>query len=285
MSGLKYQVALSFAGEQRDYVENVARSLQARSIPLFYDGFETVSLWGKNAAEAFHEAFAQQAAYVVMFISQAYVEKPWTIHERRSALSRAVHEKSEYVLPVRFDDTQISGLPDDVIFLRASDYTPAQLASRIAEKLGINPFHGKASEVPAPRMTSLTGEVVFDYGSHSGRYVIGSGTLEFETKWTKASNTSIHVYNDPPSIYGVALTRGCTSISSVLNAESLDYTTRARTPSLGEIAVLRNVHGFFAAIHVLSIKDDSRGDEKDELRFRYAIQPDGSDNFAEYKGL
>ena len=285
MSDMKYQVALSFAGEQRDYVENVARSLQARSIPLFYDGFETVSLWGKNAAEAFHEAFAQQAAYVVMFISQAYVEKPWTNHERRSALSRAVHEKSEYVLPVRFDDTQIPGLPDDVIFLRVSDYTPAQLAARIAEKLGINPFRGKASEVPAPRMTSMTGEVVFDYGSYNGRYVIGSGTLEFETKWTKAGNTSIHVYNDPPSIYGVALARGCTSISSVLNAESLDYTNRARTPSLGEIAVLRNLHGFYATIHVLSIKDDSRGDDKDEIRFRYAIQPDGSDNFAEYKGL
>ena len=217
--------------------------------------------------------------------SQAYVDKPWTNHERRSALSRAVHEKREYVLPVRFDDTLVPGLPDDVIFLRASEYTPAQLATLIAEKLGISRFHVKASQVPAPRMASTTGEVVFDYSSHNGRYVIGSGMLEFETKWSKASNTSIYVCNDPSSIHGVALARGCTSISSVLNAESLDYTSRIRTPSLGEIAVLLNGHGFYAAIHVLSIKDDTRGDDRDELRFRYAIQPDGSDNFAEFDGL
>ena len=35
-----------------------------------------------------------------------------------------------------------------------------------------------------------------------------------------------------------------------------------------------------AAVQVLEIKDDTRGDDSDELRFRYAIQPDGSDNFA-----
>ena len=49
-----YQVALSFAGEQRDYVEEVARHLQSRSIALFYDGFEKVDLWGQSAVEAFH---------------------------------------------------------------------------------------------------------------------------------------------------------------------------------------------------------------------------------------
>ena len=45
MDGPKYQVALSFAGEQRDYVEEVARHLQSCSIAVFYNGFETVRLW------------------------------------------------------------------------------------------------------------------------------------------------------------------------------------------------------------------------------------------------
>ena len=40
----QFQVALSFAGEQRNYVERVARWLQKRSIAVFYDGFEEVSL-------------------------------------------------------------------------------------------------------------------------------------------------------------------------------------------------------------------------------------------------
>ena len=134
-------------------------------------------------------------------------------------------------------------------------------------------------------MTSPTGEVVFDYSSYDGRFILGFGELEFETMWTKASNTSIHIYNDPPSIYGVALARGCASISGVLTAESLDYTSRVRTVSLGGVAVLRNTKGFYAAIHVLEIKDDSRGDEMDELRYRYAIQPKGLDSFAEFADM
>ena len=280
MSAVKYQVALSFAGEQRRYVEEVARHLASRGIAVFYDGFETVPLWGRNGAEAFHEAFAEKSAYVVMFVSKSYVEKAWTRHERRSALSRMVKEESEYILPVRFDDTPVPGLPDDVIFVRADDYSPAQLSAAIAEKLGVDRFRGKAPDLPPPRMTSLIGEVVFDYSSYNGRYVIGWRDLEFETKWTKAGKTSIHVYNDPPTINGVALARGITSIPQVLNAAGLDFTSRTRTPSLSQIVVLRNAKGFYAALQVLGIKDNTRGDSHDELRFRFAIQSDGSDSFA-----
>ena len=150
------------------------------------------------------------------------------------------------------------------------------------DKPGIERFEGKVSDVPPPQTPSLTDEVVFDYSSHNGHYIIGRGQLEFETRWSKASDTSIRVYNDPPSINGVAVAKGCTSIAQVINAESLDYTSRTRTPQRGEIVVLRNVNGFYAAVHVLDIKDDTRADDRDEVRFRYAIQSNGSDNFAEF---
>ncbi len=279
MNGTQYQVALSFAGEQRDYVERVARSLQARGIAVFYDGFETMALWGRSGTETFQEVFEKRSAYVVMFISKEYVEKSWPRHERRSALSRMSREQLEYILPVRFDDTPVPGLPGDVLYVNSHDHAPEQLAAMIAKKLGVQPYDGKASQVPPPRMTSPTGEVSFDYSGHNGRYVVGSGVLEFETMWTKASDTCVHVYNDPSSINGVALANGCTSISQVRDAKSLDYTSRSRTPSLGQVVVLRNVNGFYAAIQVIEIKDDSRQHDRDELRFRYAIQSDGSDSF------
>ena len=43
--------------------------------------------------------------------------------------------------------------------------------------------------------------------------------------------------------------------------------------------LFRNIHGFYAAARLLEIKDDSRGDASDELRFQYVIRADGSDNF------
>ena len=285
MNEQEYQVALSFAGEQRSYVEEVARHLQAKAIGVFYDGFEKVRLWGTNGAKTFADVFEHKAGYVVMFISHAYVTKRWTQLEREAALRRMITEDREYVLPVRFDDTPVPGLPETTIYEKADDYTPAALAALIAEKLGVQPFAGKASDVPPPRMTSLTGEVVFDYSSYNGKYLIGSGELAFETKWTKASNKSIHVYNDQPSINGIAVCDRAETISQVNQAATLDYTSRSRTPALGNIVVLRNVSGFYAAIRVLAIKHKIRGDDKDELRFRYAIEATGSDDFAGFIGI
>ena len=282
---MQYEVALSFAGEEREYVEKVARALQSRGIEVFYDEFEQVSLWGTDLVEVLHDVFENRANLAVMFISEHYVEKPWPTHERRSILSRAVRERSNYVLPVRFDETPVPGLPTSIHYELVEKHGPEELAAIIAEKIGISRFEGKASDVPPPRMTSPTGEAVFDYSNHNGRYVISRGPLEFETKWSKASDTEIHVYNDPPSINGVAIAKGCMAISMVSNAESLDYTSRARSIRRGEIAVLRNVDGFYAAMHVIDIKDDSRSDDRDELRFRYAIQSNGSDSFAEFSGL
>ena len=134
-------------------------------------------------------------------------------------------------------------------------------------------------------MTSSTGEVVFDYSSFNGRYVVGSGVLEFETMWTKASGTSIHVYNDPASINGVALARGCTSISQVENASSLDYTSRTRTPSLGQIVVLRNTEDFTPPFRCSDSRMTAVATIGDEIRFRYAIQSDGSADFTEFVDL
>jgi hypothetical protein len=45
-----------------------------------------------------------------MFISADYAEKVWTRHERRSALARVIEEGGDYLLPARFDDTELPGL-------------------------------------------------------------------------------------------------------------------------------------------------------------------------------
>ena len=281
----EYQVALSFAGEQRDYVEEVARYLASKSIAVFYDGFETAQLWGKDGADTFHEVYSARTTYVVMFISKDYAAKAWTRHERRSALSRMLEKEDEYILPVRFDNLPISGLPDTTLYLNANDHSPAELSAIIAKKLGIPSFVGKASDVPPPRMTSPVGQAKFNYSSYSGRYVIGSGVAEFETKWSKASDTSIHVVNDPASIHGVAIDLNATTIHEVTKARTLDYTSRVRSPTTGQIVVLRNGNGFYAAVQILNIKDETRGEDSDELHFLYAIQGDGTDNFESFRDI
>ncbi|MDE2747102.1 MAG: TIR domain-containing protein [Chloroflexota bacterium] len=278
----QYEVALSFAGAQRDYVEQVARILQARGVAVFYDEFEKVALWGTDGTEILHEIYSERASYVVMFVSKDYVAGDWPQHEKRAALSRAIRERREFILPVRFDDSVVPGMPSTTIYQSAVKAGPAKIAEMVCDKLGVKPYARKADAVPPPRMTSQTGEAAFDYSSHNGRYAIGCGSWEFETAWSKASGTSIHLYNDPSSINGVALAKGRQSIGEVTNAAALDYTSRSRTTPSGGVAVLRNTNGFYAALQVLDIKDDTLADDYDELRFRYAIQVDGSDDFGAF---
>ena len=275
-----YQVALSFAGEQRAYVEAVAKALATRHIAVFYDGFEANTLWGKDGVEHFHQIYSRDTQYVVMFISEAYISKAWTRHERRSAISRQMNDDGEYILPVRFDMTEVPGLPDTMQYLMAERFTPAELALEISKKIGVKSTAGKASDLPPPASGALSGEVTFDYAAHDGRYVIGTGATAFETRWSKASDNSIHLLNDPPSIYGVAIARGASKFAEIPDASSYDFTSRSRTPRVGEIVVLRNTNGFYAAVQILQVKDDSRGATSDALTIRYLILPDSSNNFA-----
>ena len=75
----QYEVALSFAGEQRCYVRSVADTLDSRGISIFYDEFEKVKLWGKHAAIELQQVYEERADWVVMFTSKEYVEKAWPV--------------------------------------------------------------------------------------------------------------------------------------------------------------------------------------------------------------
>src|SRR6266852_295827 len=105
-----FDVCLSFAGEERDYVERVASALKAADVSVFYDGYEEVNLWGKDLYQHLDEVYRTKARYCVIFISTAYAGKVWTRHELKSAQARAFEENREYILPVRFDDTELPGV-------------------------------------------------------------------------------------------------------------------------------------------------------------------------------
>ena len=80
----RWDVALSFAGAQRGYVEQVAGELKARGVRCFYDADEEIGLWGKSLAEALPEIYGEQAAVVVVFASAEYADRDWTRLERRT---------------------------------------------------------------------------------------------------------------------------------------------------------------------------------------------------------
>jgi hypothetical protein len=132
----RFDVALSFAGENRDYVEQVATGLKAAAVSVFYDGFETAQLWGKNLVDHLAEIYQNRSRYVVMFISEHYAKKAWPRHERQHAQARALVAQDEYILPARFDDTEVPGMTNTVSYVDLRGMSPSALVEVILEKLG-----------------------------------------------------------------------------------------------------------------------------------------------------
>jgi len=131
----EYDVALSFAGEDRKFVALVAKLLKNDGLSVFYDNFEEANLWGKNLYDHLTEIYSIRAKYAIMFISKHYEKKVWTNLERQAMQSRAFQENKEYILPARFDDTKIPGLLDIVGYIDISKISADEFARIIIKKV------------------------------------------------------------------------------------------------------------------------------------------------------
>jgi hypothetical protein len=130
----RYDVALSFAGEDRPYVDRVAEALRLLGVKVFYDDFEKIDLWGKNLVDHLAEVYQHRSRFVVMFVSKYYVAKAWPTHERQHAQARALLAKEEYILPARFDDTDVPGMTTTVSYIDLRKIEPEQFANLIKAK-------------------------------------------------------------------------------------------------------------------------------------------------------
>ena len=131
----KYDVALSFAGEDRQHAKALADLLKTNGYSCFYDENELANLWGKNLYDYLSSVYKDRARYCVMFLSKHYERKLWTNHERQLAQARAFQENREYILPVRLDDTEIPGIPPTVGYLDLRSMTIQEVYEALVIKL------------------------------------------------------------------------------------------------------------------------------------------------------
>lgn len=109
-AGHVYDVALSFAGEDRRTAEGLARLLTSNGWRVFYDSYEEADLLGKDLYQHLQRVYRDLARYCVILISDGYAQKVWPRHELRQAQARAFRENEEYILPLRLSDAELPGL-------------------------------------------------------------------------------------------------------------------------------------------------------------------------------
>jgi subtilisin family serine protease len=115
-AGVKpYTLAVSFIGEQRDYVYSVVQAFREVTgldrQNIFYDKYHSHILSRPDLDLYLLEVYGGQSELVVVFLGAGYEQKKWTCGLEWRVIRNLIMEKQAHaIMPVRLDDTPIKGL-------------------------------------------------------------------------------------------------------------------------------------------------------------------------------
>ncbi|MEU0877994.1 hypothetical protein ABZ345_05300 [Lentzea sp. NPDC005914] len=128
-----YDIAVSFAENERDYVDRTVTAARALALKVFYDRDMSNTWWGRNFVVERRRIYGQLALHFVPFISAEYLTEPMPRDDFSHAVARAFNSGNRYILPVLVGDVKV---PSELLlpligFLRAEKHTPEELAAHM----------------------------------------------------------------------------------------------------------------------------------------------------------
>jgi hypothetical protein len=136
----RFRIALSYAGEKRDFVAPVANILARRfsQEQVLYDKFHRAEFARSNLATYLPALYLEEADLVVAVICKDYTEKEWTGLEWDAVLSMRKKRRVDEVMLCRFDYVQGEGLLELAGYLDLDKLSPAEAAEVILQRLAFN---------------------------------------------------------------------------------------------------------------------------------------------------
>lgn len=132
-----YDIAISFAGEDRPFASKLADHLQEQGLVVFYDELEAHKMLGKNLATHLQNVYRDSSRFCIVIVSANYIKKAWTLHEWEQIQDRMLTariNKKEYLLPVRLDNTELPGLSSVVGYIDYHLYGAKKLSDLVKRK-------------------------------------------------------------------------------------------------------------------------------------------------------
>ncbi|MFO1041800.1 MAG: TIR domain-containing protein [Planctomycetaceae bacterium] len=132
-----FDVALSFPGEVRGYIETVARQLVKvlGDNTVFFDNFYKSQLATPNLDTALQDLYRNRSRLVVVFLSADYADKKWCGIEFRAIREIINAKQDEKVMFIRFDDAIIDGFFSHDGYIDANTHSAIEVASLIHERV------------------------------------------------------------------------------------------------------------------------------------------------------
>jgi len=138
-SQYSYDVAVSFAGDVRATVEEFVRALKDRGLTVFYDFDQQAQLWGKDLRVQLSEIYANEALYMVIFLSNHYPERDWSDFELSIGKAAANNRTNEYLLPLRLDNVDVVGIHSTIGYIDLHQVGVEKTAEILADKVNSQP--------------------------------------------------------------------------------------------------------------------------------------------------
>lgn len=131
-----YDIAVSCAEQDADYVGRVVAAARAEHLRVFYDRDMTYAWWGRNFLAEGRRIYGRKTSYFVPFISRRYLVEPGTRDAFESAMLTAAGREG-FILPVLVGDVEVPAemLHPHIFYLRAQDHSPERLAQVLAIKV------------------------------------------------------------------------------------------------------------------------------------------------------
>lgn len=129
-----FDVALSYAGEDRNVAKRLARALQRGGFGVFFDKDSKAVIWGKRA-EYFEHVYGPGSRYVIPLLSEHYRNKEWCQFELDVACKEAKRRRDEFLLPVRLDGTRQPGIFPDCFYADLREDSIPTLVNMLKQKV------------------------------------------------------------------------------------------------------------------------------------------------------
>ena len=133
----RFEVALSFPGEHRSYVERVAVQLEQQLGPnaCFYDEYYEAQLARPNLDVLLQEIYGERSGLVVAFVCREYDDKEWCGIEWQKIRERRVSGDEGDIMYVRLDEGNVGGMTRLDGYVDARTRTPDEVARLIVQRV------------------------------------------------------------------------------------------------------------------------------------------------------
>jgi hypothetical protein len=139
----RFRVSLSFAGEHRGYVKEVAEILVGAlgTKSVLYDKYFEAEFARSGLDVYLPDLYRKESDLIVVFISRQYDSKPWCGLEWRSIRQLIAEKRHSQLMFLRFDNSEVEGiLPGDGyahIVEGDAERTSLEIAELILERLRV----------------------------------------------------------------------------------------------------------------------------------------------------